>query len=177
MLRAIGRAVTFNRRHKAILFITLVVGGCALLLDAELREVLGFVMVGVAFAWAIGSNFASGIYRGLKGSFSGSFYSWVRLPLAMALAGGLFGAVLLYTRANPVLVVIFMSVAGIFLAPLTQLPTQKIWLSIPLVLLGAIAYLFATFGMISTDLIASNKYAERFGQLAVTGFLTLIVGL
>jgi len=30
--------------------------------------------------------------------------------------------------------------------------------------------------MISTDLIAANKYGERYGQLAVTGLLTFAVG-
>ncbi len=167
--------MTLNRRHKAILFVTLVVSGCAMLLDAELKEALGFMMLGVAFAWAIGSDTASKMYAGLKGA-SGTAYSWIRLPLAMALAGGLFGAVLLYGRGNPVLVVVFMCAAGIFLAPLTPLPTKNIWLKVPLILVGVAAYLIATWGMISTDLITANKYAERYGQLAVTGLLTFVVG-
>ena len=145
MLRAIGLAVTLNRRHKAILFVTLVVSGCALLLGAELKETLGFIMLGVAFAWAIGSDGASKLYAGLKGA-SGTFYSWIRLPLAMALAGGILGAVLLYSRANPVLVVVFMCAAGIFLAPLAPFPTQRIWLRVPLFLLGVAAFIAATGG-------------------------------
>ena len=165
----------FNRRHKAILFVTLVASGCALLLGAELKEALGSMMLGVAFAWAIGSDTAARLYGCLKG-VSGAFYSWIRLPLAMGLAGAVLGAVLLFTRANPVLVVAVMCAAGIFLAPLTPLPTQKIWLRIPLVLLGIAAYLLATFGMISTDPIAASKYGERYGQLAVTGLLTSTVG-
>jgi hypothetical protein len=167
--------MTLNRRHKAILFVTLVVSGCALLLGAELRAALGFMMLGVAFAWATGSETASKVYAGLKG-VSGTFYSWIRLPLAMVLAGGLFGGVLLYSRANPVLAVAFMCAAGIFLAPLTPLPTQKLWLRVPLILLAVAAYLVATWGMISTDLIATNKYAARYGQLAFTGLLTFVVG-
>jgi uncharacterized membrane protein YwaF len=134
----------FNRRHKAILFVTLVASGCALLLGAELKEALGSTMLGVAFAWAIGSDTAARLYGSLKG-VSGAFYTWIRLPLAMALAGAVLGAVLLFTRANPVLVVAVMCAAGILLAPLTPLPTQKIWLRIPLVLLGIAAYLLATF--------------------------------
>ena len=51
--------MTLNRRYKAILFVTLVVSGCALLRGAELREALGFMMLGIAFAWSIGSSTAS----------------------------------------------------------------------------------------------------------------------
>jgi hypothetical protein len=167
--------MTLNRRHKAVLFITLVVSGCALLLGTELKEAIGFMMLGAAFAWAIGSNTASRVYARLKGA-SGTFYSWVRLPLAMALAGGVLGAVLLYSRANPVLVVAFMCAAGIFIAPLAPLPTQRIWLKVPLVLLAVAAYLVAAWGMINTDLIASNKYGERYGELSITGLFTFIAG-
>ena len=79
-----------NHRHKAILFVTLVVSGCALLLGAQLREAVGFMMLGVAFAWAIGSNYASKAYTALKGT-SGTFYSWIRpFPIAMALAGDVY---------------------------------------------------------------------------------------
>src|SRR5882724_8796830 len=96
-----------NRRHKVILFVTLVATGCALLIGAELREALGFMMLGVALAWAVGSDLASKFYSGLKNR-SGGLYSWIRLPLAMALAGALLGAVLLYSHANPVLAIAAM---------------------------------------------------------------------
>jgi hypothetical protein len=86
------------------------------------------------------------------------------------------GAVLLYSRANPVLVVVFMCAAGMFLAPLTPFPTHRIWLRIPLFLVAVAACLVATWGIVSTDLIASDKYLERYGQLAVTGLLAFIVG-
>jgi len=166
--------MSLNRRHKAILFITLVVTGCALLLDVELRAAIGFMMLGGALAWAIGSDTASGMYSGLKGA-SGIFYSWIRQPLAMALAGAIFGAVLLYSRANPIVVVVFMCIAGIFLAPLTPFPTQRIWLRIPLILLALSAFLIAMWGIISTDVVTSNKYAERYGQLTGNGLITFIV--
>jgi hypothetical protein len=44
-------AMTLNRRHKAVLFVTLVVSGCSLLLGAQLRGALGFMTLGVAIAW------------------------------------------------------------------------------------------------------------------------------
>ena len=167
--------MTLSRRHKSIVFVTLVVSGCALLLGAQLREALGFMMLGVAFACAIGSNTASKAYAALKGA-SGTFYSCIRLPLAMAVAGGICGVVLLYSRANPVLVVVFRCAAGMFLAPLTPFPTHRIWFRIPLFLLAVAACLVATWGILSTDLIPSDKYLERDGQLAVTGLLAFIVG-
>jgi hypothetical protein len=129
------------------------------------------MMLGAAFAWAIGSNTALKAYAGLKGAF-GTFYSWIRL----ALAGGVCGAMLLYSRANPVLVVVFMCAAGMFLAPLTPFPTGRIWLRIPLFLVAVAACLAATWGIVSIDLITSDDYLERYGQLAVTGLFAFIVG-
>jgi hypothetical protein len=152
-----------------------VVSSCALLLGAKLREALNFMMLGVAFAWVIGSNTALKAYASLKGG-SGTFYSWIRLPLAMALAGGVCGAMLLYSRANPVLVVVFMCAAGMFFAPLTPFPTGRIWLRIPLFLVAVAACLAATWGIVSIDLITSDDYLERYGQLAVTGLFAFIVG-
>ena len=168
--------MSLNRRHKAILFLTLVITGCALLVGAELKEALGFMMLGAALAWAIGSESASKFYSGLK-NVSGSFYKWIRLPLVMALVGAVLGAVLLYSHANPVLAIASMCAAGIIVAPLTPLPTQKVWLKIPLVLLAMVAFVLAAFGMMSTDLITSNKYAERFGQLVAPSSVALLVGI
>src|SRR5258708_36519707 len=105
--------MTLNRRHKAILFITLVTTGCALLLGAELKEALGLMMLGAALAWVIGSNLASKLYSGLEGS-SGSVYSSIRLPMLLTLAGAMVGALLLYSRGNPVAVVALSCFSGIF---------------------------------------------------------------
>jgi hypothetical protein len=168
--------MVLNRRHKALLFVTLVITGCSLLLGAELKNAVGFLLLGVAFAWAIGSDTASKFYAGLKKA-SNSFYAWLRLPLAMTLAGALLGAVLLYSRANPVLVVVVMCAAGIFIAPLTAPPGLKPWLSIPRLLLGIFGFGAAAFGICSTDLVVSNKYAGRFGQLTVTAVLALLIGI
>ena len=45
-----------NFRHKLVLFLTLVVSGLALLDGARLGKALGFVSLGVAAAWALGSE-------------------------------------------------------------------------------------------------------------------------
>jgi hypothetical protein len=69
-----------------------------------------------------------------------------------------------------------MCAAGMFLAPLTPFPAHRIWLRFPLFLVAVAACLVATWGMLITDLIPSNKYLERDGQLATTGLLAFIVG-
>ena len=45
-----------NRRHKTVLFITLVATGSALLAGASLGEGLGIFILGATFAWVIGSG-------------------------------------------------------------------------------------------------------------------------
>ena len=134
------------------------------------------MLLGVAFAWAIGSDAASRLCSIVKGA-SGTFYAWIRLPVAMALAGGLLGAALLYSQANPVVVIVLMCAAGIVMVPLTTSPTQKIWLRIPALLLGGVLFFLAVGGMISTDIIASNRYGGRFVELSVTAFVILLVAM
>lgn len=97
--------------------------------------------------------------------------------MALALAGALLGAALLFSHANPVITIAVMCAAGIFIAPLTSLPTQRIWLRIPLVLLAVVVFVLSAFGMFSTDLITSNKYAERSGQIMVTASVAFVVGI
>lgn len=45
-----------NRRHKAILFLTLLAAGSSLVVEANLRISFGIVLLGIAFAWALGSD-------------------------------------------------------------------------------------------------------------------------
>jgi hypothetical protein len=45
-----------NRRHKAILFLTLLAAGSSLVGEVNLRISFGIVLLGFAFAWALGSN-------------------------------------------------------------------------------------------------------------------------
>lgn len=45
-----------NSRHKAVFFLTLLVAGASLLLQAEAKQIAGIVLLGLAFAWAVGSD-------------------------------------------------------------------------------------------------------------------------
>lgn len=45
-----------NRRHKSILFLTLLATGISLISDSGIRTAAGIVLLGFAFAWAFGSN-------------------------------------------------------------------------------------------------------------------------
>ena len=48
--------VELNRRHKAVLFLTLVAAGVSLVLGAVAKQTAGVALLGLAFAWAFGSN-------------------------------------------------------------------------------------------------------------------------
>lgn len=47
---------SLNRRHKAVLFLTLLAAGFSLLQQPYIRVTFGIAMLGLALAWAIGSN-------------------------------------------------------------------------------------------------------------------------
>ena len=168
--------MVFNRRHKAILFITLVTTGCALLLGAELKETLGFMLLGVALAWAIGSDAASKLYTGLKVA-PGRVYPWIRPILTMSLAGGLIGALMLFSRGNPVGVIAASCFIGIVGAPFVQLPTQKAWLRIPIALVASCLFVVAAGLIIETDVIANHKYGARFAELTITSLAVVVSGI
>jgi hypothetical protein len=168
--------MVFNRRHKAILFVTLVSTGCALLLGAELKEALGFMMLGSALAWAMGSGTASKFYTGLKAT-PGRVYPWIRPVLMMTLAGALIGALMLFSVGNPVAVIGVSCFLGIFGAPFTQLATERIWLKIPIALVAACAFVFASVLVVETDVVANNKYGTRFGELLVVSLIAVVCGI
>lgn len=45
-----------NRRHKTALFLTLLAAGTSLLIGADVKQACGVALLGLAFAWALGSN-------------------------------------------------------------------------------------------------------------------------
>jgi hypothetical protein len=47
---------SLNRRHKAALFLALIPVGVGLLLGAGAKQSLGMALLGMAFAWAFGSD-------------------------------------------------------------------------------------------------------------------------
>src|SRR5271156_2644787 len=165
-----------NGRHKAILFLTLVVTGCALLLDAEIKGAFGFLILGVALALAVGSETASRLSASLKKN-SGTIFSWFRAPLVMALAGAWLGAVLSASLGNPVLGVAAMCLAGVVVEPYIALPTEKVWLKIPMIVLATTAFL-CSFGAVIYA--ASNRvsaYGERIGAAAIPAFVAFFIGI
>ena len=45
-----------NRRHKAGLFLVLIAAGLSLLFEASAKQAAGITLLGIAIAWAVGSN-------------------------------------------------------------------------------------------------------------------------
>jgi uncharacterized membrane protein len=50
------RPAGLNRRHKVALFLTLLAAGASLVLNMSAKQTAGVVLLGLAFAWAFGSN-------------------------------------------------------------------------------------------------------------------------
>jgi hypothetical protein len=167
--------MNLNRKHKAILFTTLVLTGSGLLAGAELKDALGMMMLGAALAWAVGSDVAASSYARLKGAGS-TFYFWLRLPLAMTFAGSVLGAALLFSHANPVVAVAAMSVVGILIAPFTSIPSQNILLKAAYLVLAPVVFVFAALAVLIFDK-SYEQDAGRFGQLTVIGLFALLVGI
>jgi len=168
-----------NRRHKSILFLTLVFTGSSLLAGATLNEALGLLMLGCAFAWVIGSRMARRAYdvsRQLPGRMWGS----VRIMLWMALAGGLLASVAVASNFNTFVVCAAMSLFGIFIAPYQQTPALARWTRVVVWILAVAAFLFAAAGMASLFQSSSSlgeNTAGRIGELAAKGFVALLAGM
>ena len=167
--------VSLNRRHKVILFTTLVLSGSGLLAGAELKETIGLMMLGAAMAWALGSDAAAKSYSRLK-SITSTVYLWVRLPLAMTFSGLALGAVLLASQANPVATVGVMSLAGIVIAPFTSIPSRNIWLKLPTVAVAAMLFVLADLAVVSLFRFGASD-AGHVGRLTGIGFLALLFGI
>jgi hypothetical protein len=48
---------SLNRRHKVVIFVALIIAGVVLMNDSSLGEGLGVILIGVCFAWAVGSDY------------------------------------------------------------------------------------------------------------------------
>ena len=48
---------SLNRRHKVVIFVVLIGAGLVVMGDRSLSEGLGVMLIGVAIAWAVGSNY------------------------------------------------------------------------------------------------------------------------
>ena len=165
-----------NRRHKAILFVTLLATGSALLAGIELKTALGVLILGAAFAWSAGSEYARNAYTGAKG-ITGVFYLWVRLPIVMLFAGAVLGIVLVLSRGNPVAAIGTMSLLGIFLEPFVHLPKRKEWLRILIILLSPVLFVLATYVAMLLDTTFLNNHAEKLAQMTMMSLMGLAFGI
>lgn len=57
MVSSVSFYAILNRRHKSAIFLVLIAAGITLAADHSLSEGLGVILIGIAFAWAIGSDY------------------------------------------------------------------------------------------------------------------------
>lgn len=164
-----------NRRHKAILFITLVMTGSALLAGAQLNEGLGIFILGVAFAWVIGSKAASRTCHFLI-TFPGKSWPWTRVLVLMALGGSLLASVAILSSFNSFLVVATMSIFGLLISQFRHLPNQRRWPKWIAWTLGIVAFFLATVAVSSLSGVPPDS-AERMGRLVWWGLVALTIGM
>jgi uncharacterized membrane protein len=168
-----------NRRHRVILFITLVITGTSLLAGASLTEGLGICILGVALAWAIGSNAisdAAANFADFVGKLPNKSLPWLRVPLVMALSGCLLVAVALWSNFNSFMVVAALCIVGVVVSPLRQLPTERRWLKLIVWLVGSVIFFFTAVGVMRLSIIAERN-AGRIGELAVSALIALPIGM
>jgi hypothetical protein len=164
-----------NKRHKTILFVTIVMTGSALLAGARLNEALGMMMLGAAFAWLIGGKTAFRAYSYML-RIPGRSWPWVRVLLLMVLGGLLLVAIALWSNFNSFISVAAMCVFGMLISPVRQLPTQKGWLKVTFWISAGAVFLFSVFGGSFLSPLAEQN-AERMGQLGVYALIALPMGI
>ena len=163
-----------NRRHKVVLFLTLVTTACALLSGAKLSESLGMLMLGGTFAWVIGSATVSRGWIHFRGLF-GEVWPSLRLFLLMAFAGSVFVALAVWSNFNSFLVIAGMSLIGVLISRWRDLPTQRRWLRWLAWIAGVAALLVSSGGaMMLSD--SAQRHAERVGELVAYGTVALLIG-
>jgi hypothetical protein len=164
-----------NRRHKAILFITLVMTGSGLLAGARLNEALGIFLLGVAFAWVVGSQTASTTYDFLR-RVPGKTWPWLKVLLLMAFGGFLLVTVAIWANFNSFLVASAMSILGMLISPFRQLPTQRFLLKVIIWGIAVGGFFLAAVGASMLSGTAQQN-AERIGELAAIGLIALSIGM
>lgn len=170
-----GQVQILNTRHKAVLFVTLVLAGSGLLAGARLNEALGIVMLGAALAWAVGSGTASRAYLYLRG-VPGMVWPLVRILLLMVLGGCLLVGVAVWTNFNSFLVVASLTLFGMLISPFGHLPSQRSWVRVIVWTTGVLVFFLAAVG---AALISGTpeQNAEHIGELAAKGLIALPVGM
>jgi hypothetical protein len=167
--------VNLNKRHKAILFITLVLTGSALLAGAKLSEGVGILILGVAFAWPFGSETASRAYDSLR-SVPGKAWHWLRIPLLMVAGGALLVGIALASNLNSFIVVATLCIFGMLISPTRQLPTQRRWLAFLLWIAAIVVFFLSAVG-VSVLCHVSSEESERIGELTAYGLMAFPIGM
>jgi hypothetical protein len=166
--------MTMNRRHKAILFVTLVLTGSSLLAGATLNEGFGMAMLGAAFAWLVGSDTAGRTFEYLR-KLPGKSWSWVRTLVLVALAGCLFVAVAVTSNYNLFQSCAAMSIFAMLLSRLLRFPTQRAWLNVIAWVLAIFVFFLASVGT-ATLMGAPQEDAQLLGGLMIYGLVALAIG-
>jgi len=164
-----------NTRHKAILFISLVVTGCALLLDASMRQALGILILGIAFAWLIGSERVLRLQQAIL-RLPGQVTPWLRLPLVMAVGGGILAVAAYWSTFNGFVVVAVILAFGMLMSPLQQAPTQARGGKVVVWIVGILTFFFAAVS-VSMALHMTGAQSGRLGELAAAGIVAMPLGM
>lgn len=164
-----------NRRHKAILFITLVMTGSALLAGAQLNEGLGIFILGATLAWLIGSRAAARAFHFLK-VFPGKTWPWTRVLILMLLGGAVLASVAVLSNLNSFLAVAAMSIFGMLISPFVYLPTQRRWMKWVVWITGVVVFFIGDLAVLTLSK-ASPDSAQRMGELVWWGLVALAIGI
>ena len=165
----------FNRRHKAILFITIVLTGCALLAGATLNQAFGTLLLGCAFAWVVGSETTARTFRYLP-KLPGKSWPWLEVPLLMLLAGGILVPVAVWSNYGSFFVCASMALLGLLISPFNRIPTQKTWLKALVWIAGIVLFFFGAVGAMELSAPAAQN-AERVGEACLYGLISLMLGM
>lgn len=150
-----------NKRHKAILFITLVMTGSTLLAGVRLNEALGILILGISLAWLLGSEAAFLSYQRIR-TLPGKIWPLLLEVLFMAVGGCLLVLVAFWSNFNSFIVAAALSVYGMLVSPMRQLLTQRTWLRIVVLILGITAFFFASMGALEVAHLTDE--AGRIGS-------------
>lgn len=163
-----------NKRHKAVLFVTLVLAGSLLLTGATVNQGLGTLILGIALAWVCGSTTIIVVYQKLK-NIPGKIWPWMRSLLAMALGGIVMVLVAYLSHFNGFIVAAAMAISGMVISDLWQLPNATRGTKLLAWILGAVSFFFAAFG--TMEIAYLEQYAERLGEIAVSALIALSLGM
>ena len=166
-----------NRRHKAALFIALIVTGCSLLAGATLAEGLGVLILGLTFAWVLGSAATTRLLQSAKKVPSRS-WPMLRMLIWTGLAGCLLIAIGVVSNFNTFLVVSSMALFGMLTSSFVRFRTESKWLGFLAAILGPAAFIGTAVGLGDALLSSgSSDDANLFAQSMAYGAIAFLLGI